>query len=609
MHPRMPSRLTQLLNCFFGEDPARMRRSLLQVGRSAASQQSNRHRHLIDDQRRRPRPTSGAILSRRSIWKFTCHIVVLNLLIWPTPGATLKTILTPVPALASTVGSTMSALSSAGGEVGSFFSGLAKSILFIPTGPVVVPVPLLPLWPFQLSKESARELSMAERTAGVTAVKVSPHKLVGYVGDSLTFVGIGTDSADQPVHGAKLTWESSHPDRLTIDDAGQATLLHPGLVRVTAHAGLAQQTVGVLIRPTQRRIQTDLEWQVDQDSFDGSTIGQTNAESLVAKLMVRLAPTASAQGGGQGADYANAWPGHVGTPPFAALEQTRLGPVMPGNNFELPLPLVDLGGRGMATSLTAYYNSNVWGATLGQNTTYVFDPIQSWPSPGFSLGFGRIIIYDYSYYDGVGWGYKYMLIDPNGTRHNLGVGSGTGSNTLETKDGSHITYVGNALGGTLYYQDGTRMTISLVNNRRLPTQITDTNGNYIQIAYKWETNYPGIAINYIVDTLGRVIQFNYGEWPAPPGSTLLTSITTPTGGVTFNYQTVTMNHNFQNEILVANAPASFSGISTITSLGKPTYGFSYSGYGMIYNIVASSAAGTATVTYDYPLGGEELYAG
>jgi hypothetical protein len=98
--------------------------------------------------------------------------------------------------------------------------------------------------------------------------------------------------------------------------------------------------------------------------------------------------------------------------------------------------------------------------------------------------------------------------------------------------------------GTLFYNDGTKVTIGKVNNRLLPTQIADTNGNYVQVAYKWETNYPGIAINYIVDTLGRVIQFNYGEWPAPPGSTLLTSISTPTGGVTFNYQTVTMNQNF-----------------------------------------------------------------
>ncbi|MEK6410558.1 MAG: hypothetical protein AABN34_26840 [Acidobacteriota bacterium] len=260
--------------------------------------------------------------------KMVCLAIILNMLIFPVPGVTLKPILDPVPALASTVGSTLSAVSSTVGELGSAFSGLARSVVFIHAGPVIVPVPvpLLPLWAFQLSTGSERELSMAERTARVAAVKVSPHKLVGYVGDSVTFVGIGTDNADQPVHGAKLTWESSHTDKLTIDDAGQASLLHPGLVRVTAHAGLAQQTVGVLIRPTRRRIQTDLEWQVDQDSFDASTIGQTNAESLVAKLMDRLAPTALAQGGGQGADYPNAtWAGHVGTPPFAGWNKRIWG--------------------------------------------------------------------------------------------------------------------------------------------------------------------------------------------------------------------------------------------------------------------------------------------
>ena len=85
----------------------------------------------------------------------------------------------------------------------------------------------------------------------------------------------------------------------------------------------------------------------------------------------------------------------------------------------------------MATSLTTYYNSNQWGAYSGQGgTTYVFDPIQSWPSPGFSLGFGRIVYYN-GYTDGnlVGW-HSFMLIEPNGTRHSLGVGTDYGSNTL-----------------------------------------------------------------------------------------------------------------------------------------------------------------------------------
>jgi hypothetical protein len=259
--------------------------------------------------------------------------------------------------------------------------------------------------------------------------------------------------------------------------------------------------------------------------------------------------------------------------------------------------------------LNLYYNSNPWGTHFDpvlNTTVYTFDPIQSWPSPGFSLGFGRIIYYN-GYTDGnqISW-HQFMLIDGDGTRHALGLGQDYGNNTLSTTDGSHITYVGNAAnGGTLYTNDGTAVTIGKVNNRLLPTMITDTNGNYIQIAYKWEANFPGIAINYIVDTLGRVIQFNYEAY----NSTNLTSISGPNGGVTFNYQTVTMNTNFQNGIVVQNQPASFSAVSSVTIPALPQYQFSYSGYGMIYQIVASSAGGNGTMTYNYPLGGEALNGG
>jgi len=161
---------------------------------------------------------------------------------------------------------------------------------------------------------------------------------------------------------------------------------------------------------------------------------------------------------------------------------------------------------------------------------------------------------------------------------------------------------------TLYYNDGTAATIGKVNNRLLPTQITDTNGNYIQVAYKWETNFPGIAINYIVDTLGRVIQFNYGQWPAPT-STSLSSITTPTGTITFGYQSVTMNYSFPAAAAVENAPASFYAVTGIAIPARPTYSFGYSGYGMVYNTSVASQGGTASVTYNYPMGGEDLYGG
>jgi hypothetical protein len=168
---------------------------------------------------------------------------------------------------------------------------------------------------------------MADRTERVSTITVSPHKMVGYIGETVTFIAMGSDIRGEIVHGAKFTWESSDTDKLTIDEAGRAALLRPGMVIVTARAGVAVKTAAVLIRPTRRPVQTDAEWRADQDSIVSSTGEQTGVKSVLASLMDRLAPTACAQGGGQGADYPNAtWPGDVGTPPFAALEQTRLGP-------------------------------------------------------------------------------------------------------------------------------------------------------------------------------------------------------------------------------------------------------------------------------------------
>jgi hypothetical protein len=62
-------------------------------------------------------------------------------------------------------------------------------------------------------------------------------------------------------------------------------------------------------------------------------------------------------------------------------------------------------------------------------------------------------------------------------------------------------------------------------------------------------------------------------------------------------------------VVVQNQPASFSAVSSLTIPVCPSYQFSYSGYGMMYQTVASSAGGTGTITFDYPLGGEALYSG
>src|SRR5262249_14712880 len=136
--------------------------------------------------------------------------------------------------------------------------------------------------------------------------------------------------------------------------------------------------------------------------------------------------------------------------------------------------------------------------------------------------------------------------------------------TLQTNDGSHITYVGNASsGGTLYYNNGVSKTVSATNNRLLVTSVTDSNGNFLSIAYLSQSppncgnGPPGYqwkqAINFITDTLGRVITFNYDN------CNYLISITAPDYGTgtrtlaNFDYSAGTISNSFTG-LTVENRP-------------------------------------------------------
>jgi YD repeat-containing protein len=216
---------------------------------------------------------------------------------------------------------------------------------------------------------------------------------------------------------------------------------------------------------------------------------------------------------------------------------------------------VGLGGRGVGTNLSLFYNSRVWSR---RSNAVAFDAIAGWPGPGFSLGFGRIVFYT-TQFGGNPTG-KYLLIDPDGTRHYLGTGTFLEGGSLQTSDGTHITFIGNAnYGRTLIYKNGTSIQITPVNNRLVPTQIFDTNGNLIEIAYKPDCYYdqsgghcgvfPPTSIDYITDTLGRRIQFQYDS------NGKLTAITVPAFGgtaqnpvtqtlVQFDYQTQSVGYNY-----------------------------------------------------------------
>jgi RHS repeat-associated protein len=285
----------------------------------------------------------------------------------------------------------------------------------------------------------------------------------------------------------------------------------------------------------------------------------------------------------------------VGAPPNRPIEPMKIGTVLPEqNNFNLAIPIYGLSGRGLGAGLTLHYNSRVWSK---HGTAITYNPINGWPFVGFSLGFGRIFTY------GSGANTKYVLVDPDGTRHYLGTGSDTTTGTYQTSDGGHVTFVGSkSAGGSLYSNDGTKVTISVINNLLLPTRIQDSNGNYVDIAYKqYGSGYPAFpwrqALWYVTDTLGRILQFDYDSC----GN--LTSITVPAMNegtqviARFDYQNIYISNSFSG-LTVENLPSSYPYyVSALKHIYFPPtqtgYLFSYSAYGMIYNVSLRRA-----MTYD-----------
>jgi hypothetical protein len=285
------------------------------------------------------------------------------------------------------------------------------------------------------------------------------------------------------------------------------------------------------------------------------------------------------------------------------------------------IPLESLPGRGVSVNVAAYYNSrSTWSRHANAVT---FNAINTWPYLGFSISFGRIVTY------GSDPSTKFILLDPDGTRHYLGSGVSYQTNTYQTNDGTHITYVGNATtGGTIYYNNGTSLGVGLINNRLLVSTVSDTNGNSYSISYLSQgspancNNGLGMqwhqAINYIYDSLGRVISFQYDS------CNNLVGITAPgIGGTSQNPVTVTVA---QFDYTGLTPSTSFSGLTVENASGyipvlshiyspvtQTGYKFQYSAYGMVYNVskrrqmgidqngVISDGLENNHATFNYPL--------
>jgi RHS repeat-associated protein len=485
-------------------------------------------------------------------------------------------------------------------------------------------------WLFS-SKSAKPQENTDIRSSKAADIIINPQKIVGYEGQRISFTAIGKERSGEIVAGTKFTWSSSDTNKLNIDsDTGEATLLNPGRVWVTAATRWISSRVPVHIRAGARPVQSDTEWQNDQDQLrpDGSTATASSVGALLDTIGDKFFPTAQAQSGGADSndflyDELYTLPANiVGAPPNRAMDSSRIGAVLPeGSNFEFSVPIESLPGRGVPLGMALAYNSRLWSK---HGSAITFNAVNTWPYVGFTLSFGRVVTY------GPSNALKYVLIDSDGTRRFLGTGGTAGQNvTLQTNDGSHITYVGNATsGGTIYYNNGISKTVFLVNNRLMVVGVNDSNGNFISISYATQglpSCQSGLgfqwkqAIAYVTDTLGRVINFNYDS------CNNLISITAPDQGsgtrtlVQFDYVGATISNSFSG-LTVENRPT--GSVAELKHIYFPAtqtgYKFDYSVYGMIYNVsmrkqmtidqngVISDGTQKGYVTFNYPTTGSSL---
>lgn len=274
------------------------------------------------------------------------------------------------------------------------------------------------------------------------------------------------------------------------------------------------------------------------------------------------------------------------------------------SSFGYAIPVLHLPGRnGLDFDLTLYYNSALW-AVDTVHSTVTLNASRDFPGYGFRLGFGSI---EGPYNLVAPAVASYILTEPDGTVRELRqLGSTTAT---ESVDNSHIAYDYST--GTLRRKDGAQWKYTPTKGGlNLPTQITDSNGNYITISYhdtKIDVGFDPQSINQITDTLGRTITFNYDT------SGRLQSISAPAFGGTSTYSVLTLtwsqialSYNFASSLKVTDTIATGTTINVITACRYPNgtgYNFIYGDWGIAKEIDLVSANGSArsSESYNYPL--------
>jgi len=255
-------------------------------------------------------------------------------------------------------------------------------------------------------------------------------------------------------------------------------------------------------------------------------------------------------------------------------------------NYAFVAPVLSQSGRaGLGVTLAMTYNSSPW-IMHSSDVAIAFNPDRGFPAPGWRLGFGAIQAKTNtggSYLNTFTGKQSFIYIAPDGTRHDLAYNSSTGY--YESYDSTYIRFhLGSRVlqtpnGARIHFQvDSMNNSI----NQFLPNYIIDRNGNFINIYYQTLSN-GAVVMQYLIDTAGRRVDFNYQN-------NRLVSISQNRNGVTFyfirlDYQPITIQTNFS----VPTDPVNINGTQVYfpVRITYPTginYRFSYTSYGQIKSI-------------------------
>jgi RHS repeat-associated protein len=276
----------------------------------------------------------------------------------------------------------------------------------------------------------------------------------------------------------------------------------------------------------------------------------------------------------------------------------RTQTVIGSQSYNYVIPILSIPGRtGMDLNLNLYYNSRVWDVDSVHNTV-TFNADRDFPSYGFRL--------DYGYIENAS---GYIVTESDGSKHALAVNTSS-SALYDSTDGTYMEL--NTVNMALTFKNGTIMYYEPFPSQAgqqhptlfRPTQIRDTNGNYLYFGY---LSGHDEFLQTISDTGNRFISFNYD------GSGKLTTITQVINGVLHTYATFTWgtkygdgSHWYSFSGLTPVAPDYNTPLNIITQCTYANgtgYRFTYGDWGIITKIENLSASGTprSYVSYNYPL--------